>query len=61
MSTIDPCSHPLMQVDMMEELGLDVKVIESRWGEGADEEKLAAALKVTAHCESNTSPCDRLL
>jgi aspartate aminotransferase-like enzyme len=35
-----------MQVDMMEELGLEVKVIDSRWGEGANEEKLAQALKV---------------
>lgn len=32
-------------VDMMEELGLEVKVIDSRWGEGANEEKLAQALK----------------
>ena len=35
-----------LQVDMMEELGLEVKVIDSRWGEGANEEKLAQALKV---------------
>ena len=37
-----------LQVDMMEELGLEVKVIDSRWGEGANEEKLAQALKVWA-------------
>jgi hypothetical protein len=28
-------------IDMMQRLGLDVHVIEERWGDGADEEKLA--------------------
>jgi len=32
-------------VDMMQRMGLDVTVIESPWGEGANEEKLAEILK----------------
>lgn len=32
-------------VDMMQRLGLDVHVIDCRWGDGADEEKLAEVLK----------------
>lgn len=32
---------------MMQELGLNVKVIDSRWGEGANEAKLAEVLKVS--------------
>ena len=36
------------QVDMMERMGLDVTVIDSPWGEGANEEKLAEILKVRA-------------
>ncbi len=39
-----PCGTP--QVDMMERMGLDVTVIDSPWGEGANEEKLAEILKV---------------
>ena len=31
-------------IDMMERMGLEVEVIECEWGEGADEERLAAAL-----------------
>lgn len=32
-------------IDMMQRLGLDVEVIDCRWGDGADEERLAAVLK----------------
>ena len=32
-------------IDMMTRLGLDVHVIEERWGDGADEAKLAEVLK----------------
>ena len=32
-------------VDMMQRLGLDVTVIEGRWGDGAYEDKLAEVLK----------------
>jgi len=32
-------------IDMMNRMGLDVEVIECEWGEGADEARLAAALK----------------
>lgn len=31
----------------MERMGLEVTVIDSPWGEGADEEKLAEILKVS--------------
>ena len=33
----------------MERMGLDVTVIDSPWGEGANEEKLAELLKVRIH------------
>lgn len=32
-------------IDMMQRLGLDVHVIDCRWGDGADEERLAEVLK----------------
>ena len=32
-------------IDMMQRLGLDVEVIDCRWGDGADEERLAEVLK----------------
>jgi len=31
-------------IDMMQRLGLDVEVIDCRWGDGADEERLAEVL-----------------
>ena len=47
-------SSVIAQVDMMERMGLDVTVIDSPWGEGANEEKLAELLKV---CRCLSSAC----
>jgi len=43
---------------MMERMGLEVTVIDSPWGEGANEEKLAEILKVRTPARSvPADPC----
>lgn len=42
----------------MERMGLEVTVIDSPWGEGANEEKLAEILKVRLPSLALTSPSD---
>ena len=46
---------------MMERMGLEVVVIDSPWGEGANEEKLAEILKVPQSCSGSGADWDPIV
>lgn len=43
----------LLWVDMMERLGLDVQVIDERWGNGVSEERLEKVSQATVNSQDN--------